>query len=45
MRKIICKQAEEEKQKLIQRIINLRVSSVIKKGSMTVLRSLRGYKE
>lgn len=44
-KRFIDKQAEEEKQKLLQRIKDLRAGSIIKKDSMTVLRSLRGYKE
>jgi PHD/YefM family antitoxin component YafN of YafNO toxin-antitoxin module len=44
-RRFIDKQAEEEREKLLKRIENLRADSVINKDSLNTLRSLRGYEE
>ena len=44
-KRFLDKQIEEEKKKLLQRIKELRADSVIKKDSINVLRSLRGYEE
>jgi len=44
-KRFLDKQIEEEKKKLLQRIKDFRADSVIKKDSINVLRSLRGYEE
>ncbi len=44
-KRFLDKQVEEEKKKLLQRIKDFRADSVIKKGSIDVLRALRGYEE
>jgi PHD/YefM family antitoxin component YafN of YafNO toxin-antitoxin module len=44
-KRFLDKQIEEEKKKLLQRIKDFRANSLIKKDSINVLRSLRGYEE